>query len=433
MADGKLENHEVDAPVVDEAREPWPEEAEAAEPSRRRGYFRQHPRAKWVLLLIVVAAVVAAVLVWRYYSVRENTDDAQIDGHIVPVSARVSGTVIKVDVDDNQFVDAGTVLVQLDPKDYQVALERARADFNDAVANATAARTGVPITSTTTTSGLSTARASLNAAQQEVDAARARQQEAEANHTKVAADLNRMKQLVSKDEISRQQYDAAVAADAAASANVNGARAAVAAAQSHVAQAEAQVAAAATGPQQVTVTRAHASAADAAVQRAKATLDQAELNLGYTTVRAPFAGVVSKRSVEPGQVVTAGQPLFAIVNLDDIWVTANYKETQLHQMCPGQPGKIHVDTFNRDYDGHVDSIGGATGARFSLLPPENATGNYVKVVQRIPVKIVFEKGQDPNHLLRPGMSVEPTVMVNQPCKQTATPQPTNPQTNAPVK
>ncbi len=434
MADRELENHAVDATAVDQAREPWPEEAEAEEPERRRhGYFRQHPRAKWVVLAIVVTAIVAAVTVWRYYSVRESTDDAQIDGHIVPVSARVNGTVIKVSVDDNQFVEAGAVLVQLDPKDYEVALARARADFNDAVANAMAARTGVPITTTTTTTGLSTARANLNAAQQEVDAARARQQEAEANYTKVAADLERMKQLIAKDEVSRQQYDAAVAAAAAARATVDGARAAVAAAQSHVAQAEAQVAAAATGPQQVTVTRARAAAADATVQKNKAALDQAELNLTYTTVRAPFAGVVSKRSVEPGQVVSAGQPLFAIVNLEDIWVTANYKETQLHQMCSGQPAKIHVDTFNRDYDGHVDSIGGATGARFSLLPPENATGNYVKVVQRIPVKIVFEKGQDPNHLLRPGMSVEPTVMVNQPCKQTATPQPTSPATKEPAK
>ncbi len=433
MADRELQNHEVDEGAVEEAREPWPEEAEAEEPKQARGYFREHPRAKWVLLLIVAIAAATAVYIWRYYAVRESTDDAQIDGHIVPASARVNGTVQSVNVDDNQLVEAGLVLVQLDTKDYEVALARARAEFNDAVANASAARTGVPITSTTTTSGLATARANLNAAQQEVDAARARLKEAEANYTKVAADLNRMQQLVSKDEISRQQYDAAVAAETAARATVDGARAAVAAAQSHVAQAEALVAAAATGPQQVTVTRARASAAEAAVQRAKAALDQAELNLQYTTVRAPFAGVVSKRSVEPGQVVSAGQPMFAIVNLEDIWVTANFKETQLQHMCPGQPGNIHVDTFDHDYNGHVDSIGGATGARFSLLPPENATGNYVKVVQRIPVKIVFEKGQDPSHLLRPGMSVEPTVMVNQPCKQTGTQQPVSPNTAAPAK
>ncbi len=432
MADRKLENHELEEKAADQAREPWPEEAAAEEP-RARGYFRQHPRAKWIVLLFVAVAIGVGIAVWRYYAVRESTDDAQIDGHIVPVSARVSGTVLKVNVDDNQYVEAGNVLVELDPKDYQVALDKARADYADAIAAAEAARIGVPITSTTTASTLATARASLNAANQEVDAARARQEEAEANYAKLAADLNRMKQLIAKDEISRQQYDAAVAAEQAGRATVQAARAAVASAQSHVAQAQAQVEAAATGPQQVTVTRARASAADAAVQRAKANLEQAELNLQYTTVRAPFHGVVSKRSVEPGQVVQAGQPLIAVVNLDDIWVTANFKETQLHEMCPGQPATIHVDTYNRDYNGHVDSIGGATGARFSLLPPENATGNYVKVVQRIPVKIVFEKGQDPNHLLRPGMSVEPTVMINQPCRQTATPQPTNPQSNAPAK
>lgn len=435
MADRNLQNQDVEEKELDQGREPWPEEAEAEEPARRRArsYFREHPAAKWVLLVIVIAVAVTAVLVWRYYAVREFTDDAQIDGHIVPVSARVGGTVLKVNVDDNQMVEAGMVLVQLDPKDYQVALDKTRAEFADAVAAAAAARTGVPITSTTTASGLATARANLNAANQEVDAARARQQEAEANYAKISADLNRMKQLISKDEISRQQYDAAVAAEQAARATVEAARASVAAAQSHVTQAEAQVEAAATGPQQVSVTQARASSAEAAAQKAKANLDQAELNLRYTTVRAPFAGVVSKRSVEPGQVVAAGQPLFAVVNLDDIWVTANYKETQLHGMCPSQPGTIHVDTFNRDYNGHVDSISGATGARFSLLPPENATGNYVKVVQRIPVKIVFERGQDPNHLLRPGMSVEPTVLVNQPCKTTATPQPVSPQANEPAK
>ncbi len=434
MAERKLENHELEEPVGDQAREPWPEEAEAEGPSRRATYFRQHRAVKFVVIIVVIAVAIAAVLVWRYYSVRESTDDAQIDGHIVPVSARVPGTVLKVNVDDNQLVDAGTVLVQLDTKDYEVALARARAEFADATAAAVAARTGVPITSTTTTSGLATARAALNAAQREVDAARARQQEAEANYAKVAADLNRMKQLIARDEISRQQYDAAAAAEQAARATVDAARATVATAESHVAQGEAQVASAATGPQQVEVTRARATAAEAAVQRAKAALDQTELNLQYTTVRAPFAGVVSKRSVEPGQVVTAGQPLFAIVNLDDIWVTANFKETQLHSMCPGLPATVHVDTFNRDYNAHVDSIGAATGAKFSLLPPENATGNYVKVVQRIPVKIAFEKGQDPSHLLRPGMSVEPMVMINQPCRQNATPQPnTPPQPSAPPK
>ncbi len=415
----------------EEAREPWPEETE--EPSkaaRARSYFREHPGARWVLLLVLVVIVAAVAFLWHYYSVRESTDDAQIDGHIVPVAARVSGTVIKVNVDDNQQVKAGDVLAQLDPKDYEVALAHARADLADAEAAAAAARTGVPIAATTTTSGVSTAQANVRAAQKEVDAANARLREAQANHNRTQSDLRRAQQLVAKDEISQQQFDAARTAEAAARAAVDGAEAAVATAQSHVAQAEAGLRSAQTGPQQVAVTKSRAAAADAAAERARAAVQQAELNLAYTTVRAPFAGVVSKRSIEPGQVVQAGQPMFAVVDLEDIWVTANFKETQLHQMCPGQPATIHVDTFNRDYRGHVESIGGATGARFSLLPPENATGNYVKVVQRIPVKVVFEKGQDPNHVLRPGMSVEPTVRVDQPC-QAQTPAPAMPPSTSP--
>jgi membrane fusion protein (multidrug efflux system) len=250
----------------------------------------------------------------------------------------------------------------------------------------------------------------LQSAQQEADAAKARLQEAEAAYTKAATDLKRYQQLIAKDEISRQQYDTALTTEQGAAASVAAARANVAAANGRVAQAQAQVRAASTAPQQVAVTRARAGAAEAAVQRDLALVQQAKLNLDYTTVKAPVDGVVSQRNVEPGQVEQPGQPLYSIVNLDDIWVTANYKETELKNMRPRDPAKIHVDAYGRDYKGHVLSIGGATGARFSLLPPENATGNYVKVVQRIPVRIVFEKGQDPNHLLRPGMSVEPTVI-----------------------
>ena len=404
------------ATPAEEAREPWPEETE--EPSRReraRSYFREHPYARWVLLLLIVVVIAAVVYTWHYYSIRESTDDAEIGGHIAPVSARVHGTVISVDVEDNQYVDRGTVLVQLDPKDYEVALQRAQAQLANAQAAAEGARTSIPITTRTTGSSLSTAQAALNAARQAVDVARARVREAQANYNKVAADLRRAEMLIAKDEISRQQYDAAVASDQAAQATMDAAHAAQASAQSHVAQAFATLRAAETAPQQVAVIRSRAAEADAAVKHAQAEVQQAELNLQYTTVRAPFAGTVSKRSAEVGQVVAAGQPLFALVNLEDIYVTANFKETDLQHMCPGQPASIHVDAYDHDYKGHVDSFSGATGARFSLLPPENATGNYVKVVQRIPVKIVFEKGQDPNHLLRPGMSVEPTVLVDQPC------------------
>lgn len=395
------------------AREPWPEESEEVSRKRRaRTFFRQHPHARWVLLIGLVAVIAIGTYVWHYYSVRESTDDAQIDGHIVPVSARVSGTVVKVNVDDNQFVEAGTVLVQLDPKDYEVAVAKAQADLADMEAAAHAAQVGVPITTTTTTSQTSTAEANLNAARKEVDAANARLREAQANYNRVSQDLKRYEQLLAKDEVSRQQYDATVAATQAAQATVDAAHAAVATAESHVAQAQAGVRASATGPQQVQAITAKAKSAQAAVQRAQAVLQQAQLNLQYTTIKAPFAGIVSKRNAEPGQVVQAGQPLISVVNVDDIYVTANFKETQLKNMRPGQSAEIDVDAYGgRGYHGHVTSIGGATGARFSLLPPENATGNYVKVVQRVPVRIDFDKGQDPNHLLRPGMSVEPTVIV----------------------
>jgi membrane fusion protein (multidrug efflux system) len=402
--------------AAEQGREPWPEEAEpSSRRERARSYFREHPRARWLLIVGAIVAIAVGAYVWHYYSIRESTDDAEIDGHIEPVSARVGGTVVSVNVRDNQSVAKGDTLVQLDRTDYVVALQNARADLANKEASAAAASTGVPITHTTQTSNVSMAEANLNAARKEVDVARARVQEAQANYTKVAADLKRAQMLIAKDEISQQQYDAAVAVAEAAKATVDAAEASVAAAQSHVAQAQAGLRAALTAPQQVQVTIARREAAAAKVQRARAAVDQAELNLQYTTVAASFAGTVSKRSVEPGQVITAGQPLFALVDLDDVYVTANFKETQLGQMCPGQPAIIHVDTFDRDYQGHVDSLSGATGARFSLLPPENATGNYVKVVQRIPVKIVFERGQDPNHNLRPGMSVEPTVLINKPC------------------
>ncbi len=394
----------------EQGRETWEAAEEQTGRQRARSYFKEHPRAKWVLLAVLAVVIALGVTAWRYSGVRESTDDAQIDAHIDPISARVGGTVIEVNFENNQMVSAGQVMVKLDPTDYQVALQHAQAELADALAQAAAARSGVPITSIGTSSQISVAEANLHSAQQEADAAKARLQETEAAYTKAATDLKRYQQLIAKDEISRQQYDTALTTEQGAAAAVSAARAMVAAADGRVAQAQAQVRAASTAPQQVAVTRARAGAAEAAVQRDQALLQQAKLNLEYTTVKAPVNGIVSQRNVEPGQVVQPGQPLYTIVNLDDIWVTANFKETELKNMRPGDPATIHVDAYGRDYKGHVLSIGGATGARFSLLPPENATGNYVKVVQRIPVRIVFEKGQDPNHLLRPGMSVEPTVV-----------------------
>jgi membrane fusion protein (multidrug efflux system) len=388
--------------------------------------------------LIVLA--VAGFLIWRYYAIRETTDDAQIDGYIHPVSPRVGGYVIAVNVDDNQYVQAGTVLVQIDPRDYQVALNRTLADLVSAEAAARAARVSIPISRTTTASQLSTAQAgtedanaAVAAAQEEVAAAQSRLnaaqaalRQANANYTRAAQDLKRYTQLVERDEIPRQQYDTAVTTAAAARAAVDSARAAVseaeqaiAVAHSHVVQAEARVVqarsnvqAALTGPQQVSISRAQAGSAAGTVQQRQAAVELARLNLEYTTIKAPVTGVVGKRTGQLGQNVQPGQALMAVVPIENLWVTANYKETQLKNMRPGQRARVSVDALGgRKFDGHVDSIGAATGATFSLLPPENATGNYVKVVQRLPVKIVFDQGQDPQHLLRPGMSVEPTVFV----------------------
>ncbi len=398
-----------------------------------------HGRRIVLLAAFAFAALAAAYFTYRYYSVRETTDDAQIDGHINPIAARVGGTVIAVNIEENQTVKEGDLLVRLDPKDYNVALERAQADLQDAEAEAKAAGKEVPVTSTTTTNQVSSAEAALAQAEsgtvvaaKEIETARARlalanarEREAQASYIKASQDLDRLKQLIAKDEISPQEFDAAVAAADTAHAARDSAQAAVEeaekgveAAQARFAQsrqmvsaAQAGLATAKTAPERTAITRERAASALARVAIARAVVDLARLNLEYTTVSAPVNGVISMKNVELGQTVQAGQPLFAIVPLDDIWVKANFKETQLKSMHPGQPAIISVDAYGgRKYRGYVESISAATGARFSLLPPENATGNYVKVVQRVPVRIRFERGQDPQHLLRPGMSVEPTVI-----------------------
>ena len=401
------------------------------------GFIPRQPRARTALLAAAIAVPLAVAALWWHLEGREVTDNAQIDGHITPIAARVGGTVAAVHVTDNQEVRAGSVLVEIDPRDFEVACKRAEADLVDAEAALEAARAGVPIATTSTSGQLSSAGAGVERAQagvagaaSDVDAARARLdaaqgrlREATAAQTRLARDLDRMKQLVAKDEISQQQFDASVAAADASRAAVDSAQAAVAEAEKAVAsvenrrtqatgmltQAQADLRTARTAPQQVTVIRSRERSAEAKVLLARALLEQAQLNLSYTTVKAPGNGYVSKKSVEPGQIVQAGQPLLALVSLDDIWVTANFKENQLRRMRPGLPASITVDGNGRTYQGHVDSIAAATGARFSLLPPENATGNYVKVVQRVPVKIRFEPGQDRGHVLRPGMSVVPRV------------------------
>jgi membrane fusion protein (multidrug efflux system) len=392
---------------------------------RWKSFRAGNPRFRVFLIVGIVVLLVAGFFLWRYFDSYEDTDDAQIDGHLNSISARVSGHVLKLLVDDNQYVPVGTALIQIDPKDYQVAVDRAKADYADAVALAEAARVNVPITSINTNSQTSSAQADVEnanagiaAARQQFSATKAQLAEAEANNVKAQNDLVRYKQLVDKQEISEQQYDQAVAAAHAGTASVDAARASASAAdnqvrqaQSRLLQAQANLRAAATGPQQVETYRSRAQSAQAQADLKKAALEQAELNLQYTVIVAPVNGVVTNRTVEVGQNVSIGQELMKVINLDDIWVTANFKETQLKRMQVDQRATIRVDTNGKDYKGHVQSIAGASGAITSLLPPENATGNYVKVVQRIPVKITFDPGETREHVLRPGMSVEPKVWV----------------------
>jgi membrane fusion protein (multidrug efflux system) len=371
--------------------------------------------------------LVIGFFVYRYVTSYESTDDAQVDGHINSISARISGHVVKLNIVDNQYVQAGTVLVEIDPSDYQVAYDRAKANFDDAQAAAAAAGVNVPITSVNTTSQVSateadvaSARAGIAAARQQFQAAKAQLDQAEANNVKAQNDLDRYKQLVDKQEISQQQYDQAVASAKASAAAVEAGRAMADAAQSQVTeaqgklvQAEANLRYAHTAPRQMEVIRSRAASALAQAQQKKADLDQAQLNLQYTKVIAPVAGVVSDRTVEVGQNVAPGQELMKVIPLDDVWITANFKETQLREMKVGQSVTIEVDANGRSYKGKVNSVAGASGARFSLLPPENATGNYVKVVQRIPVKIVLDPGENKDQSLRPGMSVTPEVWIRQ--------------------
>lgn len=393
-------------------------------PSHASEFFRQRPRVRLFLISAAIVLLVGGFFAWRYFSSYESTDDAQVDGHLMPISARISGYVLKVNVDDNQYVQAGTVLVEIDPRDYQIAVDQARAQAANAEATARSMNIDVPVTSVTTSSQLSTseadvaqAQAGITVAQQQLDAARAQLAQAQANDVKAQNDLARYKQLVDKQEISQQMYDQAVAAAKTSSAAVIAGKADVAAAEQQVTQARARLAQAQagwrssqTGPQQVASISARASAAEAVAKEKQAALEMAEQNLAYTKIIAPVSGVVTK-NVEVGMNVQPGQQLLSIVPLEDVWVTANFKETQLKKMKPGQPVDIKADVNGRVYKGHVDSIAGSSGARLSLLPPENATGNYVKVVQRVPVKIVLERGENADHSLRLGMSVEPKVFL----------------------
>jgi len=396
---------------------------------------------KWVVALAILGGLgYFGLQFWRELSRVESTDDAQIDGTIAPVSARIAGHVARVEAEDQKPVQGGQVLVELDRKDFEVAVEKARAELADAEATVASAREDVPIASQSTSSALDSARstrqdaeAQLSGVEHALGAARARLNSAEAGvkvaqaqATKAAQDLERSKVLVAKDEISRQDFDQAAAAAEAAQAtveerqamvaearqNVSAAEKTIEQARARVAEASAAVENAMTGPRQVKVSEARMQAALAKAAEKRAELEQAQLNLSYTVITAPRNGMVGRKAVEVGQNIAPGQQLMSIVALDDIWVMANFKESQLKDMKLGQSVTFDVDANGRTYTGRLERISGASGARFSLLPPENATGNFVKVVQRIPVRISVDPGQNQDQALRPGMSVTPRVHIH---------------------
>ncbi len=398
-------------------------------------------KVRGLFLLGGAVLVAAAAGLFFYFHNRESTDDAQVDGHITPVASKIYGRVAEVLVQDNEQVKAGQVLVKIDPRDYQASLDQAKAALALAESEAQSAGVDVPRTRENVASGTSSADAQLAGAEADMARAEATHDQARtadlawaranvdksrANAQLAQADLARYSPLLAKGEISKQQYDAAKAnADATASAlkadqeklaqaerSVDITRAQLNAAKARIDQAHATVSSAHAEVMQVKMRSADAQAKLAKVQQARAALEAAQLNLSYTEIVAPVAGVSTHKQVEAGQIVQAGQGLLVVVPLQDVWVTANFKETQLKNMKPGQKAEVNVDTYGKTFPGHVDSIAGATGAVLSLLPPENATGNYVKVVQRIPVKIVLDPIPPEKAILRPGMNVDATVVTN---------------------
>ena len=418
---------------LDKSNDPPVEEGRKTEPPAAA------PNPKRRMLLIGAVLVAIAVGAWFYLTSRNRvtSDDAQVDGHIVPIAAKISGSVAAVLVDDNVQVKAGDVLVRIDPRDYQARVDQERAALGVAESQARGAQVTVPLTNATTETGMSSAEAQVATAQAElqraqVDArqaggadlayAQANVESAQANFDRAQADLARMKPLIAKEEISQQQFDAYTAAARVADGQLRAAQqklasardegqsneAAVGAAQARLAKARADLAQSRTNRKQVDISAAQASSANAGVQQARANLAAAELLLSYATIQAPVDGVVTKKSVQLGQIVQPGQALMILVPLRDVWVTANFKETQLKNVHVGQRAEVKVDMYGKIFPGRVDSLAGATGTRISLLPPENATGNYVKVVQRIPVKITLDS-LPAEYVLRPGMNVEATI------------------------
>jgi membrane fusion protein (multidrug efflux system) len=460
----EIEKDRTKEPVLIDARgEPLhPEHVE----TRKRPLYRRPAFLIAAVIVLLIAAIVG-IRYWLYARSHESTDDAFIDAHITPVSPKVSGYIAKIHVASNQQVKKGDLLLEIDPRDYEAKLDQAKAALAAGEARLKEAQTGVELTRANTQANVQQASgtvqqaragveasraqaaaertrvtqagAAINSAQANLQQAQAQVDAAQAELVRARADVERYQELYSKDEVSRQRLDQAIATARTAEAQTEAARQRAAAAasqvsesqsaqrtaaetarraevqissaQAQVREAQGKLAAANTAPQQVAASQAQAQTASASLEQLRAAVAQAELELSYTKLYAPDDGRVTNKSVEEGALVQSGQPLMAIVP-GDVWVTANFKENQIGNMQPGQSAEITVDAYpDKVFKGHVDSIQAGTGARFSLLPPENATGNYVKVVQRVPVKIVFDEPPDPAHMLAPGMSVVPEVKV----------------------
>ena len=394
-------------------------------PEKPSGLAMLKPYRKALFIALAVVVLAGGAAAWSYFSSYESTDDAQVDGHLHQISARISGTILSVNpaVEDSHYVEAGTVLAEIDPADYQADRDRAQADYARLQASSLAAEKDIFVISSGSNGRLDLANAAVSEAENSVatekaslQVAQARLAQAQANFTRAENDRQRFERLLAKHEISQSEYDRVATEATTDDAGVTAGKADIIASQQRIAQAQSRLAerkadllAAKSAPQQIASSRAKATAAVSDAGRARALLTTAQLNLGYTKIIAPVSGIIGRKTVEAGQRVQPGQQLLTIIPVDDLWITANFKETQLQKMKPGQAVTIRADASGHDYHGHIDSLGGATGSKFSLLPAENATGNYVKVVQRVPVRIVLDPGENSDHRLRPGMSVEPKV------------------------
>ena len=398
----------------------------APRPSANPPVTRGRRKAFSIFFLVLLLIGLSGFLYWLHARGFESTDDAQVDAHLNPISARVDGTITRVYVDDNQVVKAGDSLVDLDPRDFQATLDQSLAQLAQARSMVIAQQPNIPITQVENTTNVSTgeadvanAQAALAVAERDRESAAATVTQSEANDARAQADLARYKLLIAKEEVSEQEYDQIVAAAKAQAATVAANQASLQAAVATVAQRRAQLLEAQSrlaqyrrnGPAQLAIRRATVVSNQASAQSAQAQVEQAQLRISYTKITAPVAGIVMKRSAEVGSRVSAGQQLMEIAQINDLWVTANFKETQLRNLRPQQSATIHVDALKQDFQGYIENIGGSTGSVASVLPPENATGNYVKVVQRIPIRIRFKPNQNGLDRLRPGMSVEPDVRI----------------------